>query len=103
LDAERRAKEQRLAQFKTLLLSLTVEEFQVLEGILAGKPNKAIARLLGISLRTVENRRQAVLKKLQVKSLAALVRLISEYEELSDSPLFPVISFPDSHASPGEK
>ncbi len=59
LDAERRANEQRLAQFKTLLLSLTVEEFQVLECILAGKPNKTIARVLGISLRTVESRRQA--------------------------------------------
>ncbi len=103
LDAERRAKEQRLAQFKTLLLSLTVEEFQVLEGILAGKPNKAIARMLKSSLRTVESRRGAVLKKLQAKSLAALVRLISEYEELSDSPLFPVISFPDSHASHGKE
>jgi FixJ family two-component response regulator len=103
LDAERRAKEQRLAQFKTLLFSLTVEEYRVLEGVLAGEPNKAIARMLKISLRTVESRRGAVLKKLQAKSLAALVRLISEYEELSDSPLFPVLSFPDSHASPGEK
>jgi two-component system, LuxR family, response regulator FixJ len=103
LDAERRAKEQRLAQFKTLLLSLTVEEYRVLEGVLAGKPNKAIARMLKSSLRTVESRRGAVLKKLQAKSLAALVRLISEYEELSDSPLFPVISFPDSHASHGKE
>jgi two-component system, LuxR family, response regulator FixJ len=103
LDAEHRAKEQRLAQFKTLLLSLTVEEHQVLEGVLAGKPNKTIARMLGISLRTVESRRQTVQQKLQVTSLAALVRLISEYEELSDSPLFPVISGPDSHPSHGEE
>jgi two-component system, LuxR family, response regulator FixJ len=103
LDAERRANEQRLAQFKTLLLLLTVEEFQVLEAVLAGKPNKTIARVLGISLRTVESRRQTVLRKLEVNSLAALVRLIAEYEELSDSPLFPAIGAPDSHASHGEE
>jgi two-component system response regulator FixJ len=103
LDAERRAKEQRLAQFKTLLLSLKVEEFQVLEGILSGKPNKTIARVLEISLRTVESRRLTVQKKLQVKSLAALVRLVSEYEELSDSPLFLVTNFPDSHPSHGKE
>jgi two-component system, LuxR family, response regulator FixJ len=102
-DAERRANEQRLAQFKSLLLSLTVEELQVLESVLAGKPNKTIARVLGISLRTVESRRQTVQKKLQVNSLAALVRLISEYEELSDAPLFPPSTFPDSHDSHGDE
>jgi two-component system CheB/CheR fusion protein len=59
------------------LAKLTGRERQVLEGVLGGKPNKIIAGDLGISQRTAEHHRASVMAKLGVKSLAALVRLMS--------------------------
>lgn len=47
---------------------------EVLDGIVAGKPNKVIAQGLGLSARTVEAHRAAIMSKLGVSSLAALVR-----------------------------
>jgi PAS domain S-box-containing protein len=65
------------SQLELGLAKLTVRERQVLEGVLGGKPNKIIAGDLGISQRTAEHHRASVMTKLGVKSLAALVRLMS--------------------------
>lgn len=46
---------------------------QVLDLIVKGMPNKSIARTLGISLRTVANRRAELLEKLQASSTAELI------------------------------
>ena len=46
-----------------------------MELVLAGHPSKNIAADLGISRRTVENHRSAIMKKTGVKSLPALTRL----------------------------
>ncbi|HTJ64269.1 MAG TPA: response regulator FixJ [Alphaproteobacteria bacterium] len=54
---------------------LTPREREVLEGLVAGLPNKTIAYDLGISARTVEIHRAHVMDKMQVRSLSALVRL----------------------------
>jgi two-component system CheB/CheR fusion protein len=59
------------------LAKLTTRERQVLDGVLSGKPNKVIANELGISQRTTEHHRASLMAKLGVKSLAALVRLVS--------------------------
>ena len=56
------------------------EEREVMEGMIAGQLNKMIANQLEISLRTVESRRHNVIEKLQVKSLAELVRLVVEIQ-----------------------
>jgi FixJ family two-component response regulator/PAS domain-containing protein len=55
--------------------ALTPRERQIMELVLAGHPSKNIAADLGISRRTVENHRAAVMKKTASKSLPALARL----------------------------
>jgi two-component system, LuxR family, response regulator FixJ len=56
--------------------SLTDGELAVLEKLLQGEPNKAIASELDMGLRTVEMRRATILKKMNANSLAELVRLV---------------------------
>lgn len=54
---------------------LSSPERQVLELLLAGKTNSTIAKELGVSVRTVENRRARIMKKLGVDSRAELLEL----------------------------
>ena len=67
-DAERRELAQRIE-------ALSGRERQVLEGLVAGRPNKIIAFDLGISPRTVEIYRANLMTKMQAASLSALVRM----------------------------
>ena len=66
--AERAALNERLA-------TLSNRERQVLEGLVAGKPNKIIAFDYDISPRTVEIYRANVMTKMQAASLSELVRM----------------------------
>jgi two-component system, chemotaxis family, CheB/CheR fusion protein len=54
---------------------LTARQRQIMKLVLAGHPSKNIAADLGISQRTVENHRAAVMKKTGSPSLSALIRL----------------------------
>lgn len=54
---------------------LSTREQQVLEKVLQGKPNKLIADELFISIKTVEAHRSNLMQKLEVKTLAELIRL----------------------------
>jgi DNA-binding NarL/FixJ family response regulator len=54
--------------------ALTNRERQVVQLVAEGHTNKAIAKLLNISLKTVETHRTAVMRKLNLSSTAALVR-----------------------------
>jgi len=59
----------------TKLALLSPREREVLEGLLAGLPNKTIAYDLAISPRTVEIHRARVMDKMGARSLSELVRL----------------------------
>jgi two-component system CheB/CheR fusion protein len=54
---------------------LTARQRQIMDLILAGHSSKSIAADLGISQRTVEHHRAAILKRTEAKSLPALARL----------------------------
>jgi FixJ family two-component response regulator len=54
---------------------LTPREREVLDLVVAGQTNKGIARHLDISERTVEIHRANVMRKMQAKSLASLVKM----------------------------
>lgn len=55
--------------------ALTPREKEVLGEIVAGATNKEIARVLGVSPRTVEVHRQKLMQKMHAHSIAELVRM----------------------------
>jgi len=63
------------AKAKSYLAQLTPRELEITEKLVEGKPNKIIAFELGISIRTVETHRARILSKMQVRSLAELVKM----------------------------
>jgi two-component system response regulator FixJ len=75
-DAENYGRERAQKELQVRLESLTPAEREVLDMIVEGVPNKAIAKRLDISVRTVEVRRQHVFTKLKANSVAELVQLV---------------------------
>jgi two-component system response regulator FixJ len=57
------------------LQSLTPRECEVLDLLVEGFPSKVIAYKLGISIRTAEHHRAAVMKKMKARTLSHLVRM----------------------------
>lgn len=72
-NAERQATHSRIA-------TLSPREREVMDGLVAGKANKAIAFDLDISARTVEVYRANVMIKMQAKTLSELVRMVTLFE-----------------------
>jgi two-component system response regulator FixJ len=72
-----KAYEERLerASLQVRAALLTPREREVFELVVAGEPNKVIARHLGISYRTVELHRAHIVEKLQARSLSDLIRM----------------------------
>ncbi len=86
MDQARRAREMRSRGADRVLMSLlNREEREVLDMIVAGKPNKAIASKLQISVRTVHIRRASLMKKLEVQSRAELVRVAVAVQLLAEA------------------
>ncbi len=71
-DSQRNAERMELNK---RIATLSVREREVLDGLVAGKPNKVIAFDLGISPRTVEIYRAHVMTKMNAGSLSELVRM----------------------------
>ncbi len=53
---------------------LTPREREIIQLLAEGRSNRAVSALLGISVKTVETHRAAIMKKLGISSLAELVR-----------------------------
>jgi FixJ family two-component response regulator len=74
-DAESRAARERLNAWRARYDLLTPREIEVLEGIVSGRMNKEIAAELGASERTIKAHRAQVMQKMNVTSVAELVRI----------------------------
>ena len=75
--AKDRAAQERRAQHASIiahLATLTLRERQVLSRVVAGKLNKQIAAELGTAEKTIKVHRARMMRKMQVDSLAELVR-----------------------------
>jgi len=68
--AKRREAVERLQQ-------LSDRERQVLDMVMAGRPNKAMAKELGLSMSTIEVHRASVMKKMKAGSLPELTTLVN--------------------------
>jgi two-component system response regulator FixJ len=82
LDAFSRGEERRKARSEAVarLQRLSPRETQILQGLLAGLSNKAIARLLGLSPRTVEMHRANMMSDLGISSVPDAVRIAIDAE-----------------------
>lgn len=74
-EADMAGRKAEVQQIQDKLASLSNRERQVLEGLVAGNPNKTIAFDLGISPRTVEIYRANLMTKMAANSLSDLVRM----------------------------
>lgn len=73
--AGRRRTDREAQEAASRLSALTAREREVLAALVGGKSNKMIARDLGLSPRTVEAHRAALMDRLSVRSLAEAIRL----------------------------
>jgi DNA-binding CsgD family transcriptional regulator len=65
---------QQAAADRALVLRLTPREREVIQLLAEGHRNKTVAQMLGISIKTVETHRTALMRKIGVKSIVELVR-----------------------------
>jgi two-component system, LuxR family, response regulator FixJ len=77
-DQTERKQAEELACIIQRFNGLTQREREVLGLLVAGKANKEIARILGITLKTVKNHREHIMLKVQAANTAELVRLTTE-------------------------
>jgi FixJ family two-component response regulator len=75
-DRARRGDAAAISVLKERLGTLTAREREILQLVVTGRPNKQLAAELGLSEITVKVHRASVLRKMQAKSLAELVRMV---------------------------
>jgi FixJ family two-component response regulator len=76
--AESRARQKRLATYRTRLSALTQRERDVLDGVLHGRLNKQIAHDMEIAERTVKFHRANAMAKMGTESVAELARIMEQ-------------------------
>lgn len=82
-DRKYRARHGRRLELARRFGKLTDSEREVLTRLMDGQPNKEIAAALKLGLRTVELRRAKIFEKAGARSLAELIRLKLELDQLS--------------------
>jgi FixJ family two-component response regulator len=83
-DQRRRQASAGSADVVARLEQLTTRQRAVLDGLLAGKPIKAIAADLGLSPKTVDVHRIRLMERLQARSLPHLFQLVFQARETSE-------------------
>ncbi|MEZ6087572.1 MAG: LuxR C-terminal-related transcriptional regulator [Pirellulaceae bacterium] len=81
-DADARNKRIALESTRAKLATLTSRERVVLDLILDGLLTKQIASRLDLSIKTIENHRSNIARKMDVDSAVQLVKLVAEYRAL---------------------
>jgi RNA polymerase sigma factor (sigma-70 family) len=82
-DAEQRGREAQHAQLRALFASLTPREREVLDLVVEGLSNKAVANALGLSAKTVEVHRAKVMEKMHARSVSDLVKMSMQNQAAS--------------------
>jgi two-component system response regulator TtrR len=84
LDSQWRARDAQIAALEDRVARLSDREMETLRLIQAGESNKSMAAKLLLTERAVEMRRSAIMRKLQVKSIAELLDLTITHRILTD-------------------
>jgi FixJ family two-component response regulator len=86
IDADRKARaaRQEVEELRRRHENLTLREREVMAQIVRGRLNKQIAFDLGIVEKTAKVHRGRVMEKMQVRSVAALVRIAERLEQAGD-------------------
>lgn len=84
VDAQWRNDEADYREIDQRIGLLSQRELETLELILLGEPNKRIAKRLSVTERAVEMRRAAIMRKLNVRSLAELLSLAVTHRLLAE-------------------
>lgn len=82
-DTEQRCKETQRAHLAALFAGLTTREREVLDLVVEGLSNKAIANSFGLSAKTVEVHRAKMMEKMQARSIADLVKMAMQNQAVS--------------------
>jgi|ERR1035437_6552692 FixJ family two-component response regulator len=82
-DALQRINDTQRAQLHARFASLTVREREVLDLVVDGKSNKAIANSFGLSAKTIEIHRGKMMEKMHARSVADLVKIAMQNKALS--------------------
>ncbi|MDH3316370.1 MAG: response regulator [Gammaproteobacteria bacterium] len=77
-DSDLSAAEEKKAEIASRIKKLTAREREIMTLVADGKSSKIIALDLGISERTVELHRFHIMKKMQARSVADLMRMLSD-------------------------
>ena len=75
VDRKNRLEQMQRSEYEERMAALSNGEQEVLDLILDGKPNKEIAARLNLSVRTVEDRRARLMRKIGANSVVELVRM----------------------------
>jgi len=81
LDLENRYLRLQKANTELKFGLLTPRETEVVKWLVRGNSNKAIARILGISSRTIEVHRQRIIDKMEARSVVELAEMISAIQK----------------------